>query len=1117
MKRRERRAPLSAAALTLLPLAVACFNLNAALLVTDGGTTNRTTGISLLPADLVVGTNAGNTTVNILGPNGAVSNASGHIGFNASSSTNKVTVQNSGAVWNNTGWLYVGNSGSRNSLIVSNAGKAFSSGGVIGSGGSNNQAIVTGSGSSWNITSFELDIGGAGSGNALLIANGGAVTNGIGSIGYQSGANSNQVTVTDSGSVWKLNDELSVGEVGAGNTLVVTNGGVVSGTSGYLGRYSDGNRMIVTGPNSTINLTGILWPGGVTGAGNTLLITNGGRVANDNGWIGSGGSSNQVAVTGNGSSWTNASELVVGGTGASGNQLTVETNSAVSCGTDTIIGQYSGAGNVLKLTGGTLAVGGALDVRRGTLQLDSGTATATTLWATNGANSSVVFHGGTLVTRGGAINNGSAFSVGHNSGYPAATWVVLSNATPTISGYLNVGSNAVNASLLLTNGGTLSTSGGQIGVNFGSGSVTVSGANSTWNNNGPLWVAQNASGSSLLIANGGTVSNTHCNLGYQGPGNAVTVSGANSVWNNGGLLTIGLGGGSGSLLVNSGASASANGMIVGGGSSANIRATVDGGTLRVTNGAVSAALDIRRGTNVLNAGLIEADQLLMTNVAGSFTFNGGTLITRGGTINNGQDFVVGANTGFAPATWDLRNNAITTVLANGLDFGSNTANATLLITNGATLSVGALTVNPAFSTRIGNNAVATNTLVVVSGVGSVWSNSAVLLLGRAGSFNTLLITNGGKVLNGDGVIGLIAGATSNQVTVSGAGSLWNNSTELQVGRSGSGSQLYVASGGSVTASNTFVGFDVASGNNLLRVTGGTFTVTNILDVRRGTLRLDSGTITTAALFATNGLSGQIAFNGGTLSVSNATVNNGAALAVGNGSTLTILQLLGNGLHTFANGLVVPVNGRLSGNGTVSGNLTAQANSVVYPGGSASLGRLVLSNSPALNGTVYVDISKNGAALTNDQIQVIAPLTYGGNLVVNKLGPTALASGDSIKLFIASNYAGAFNLVSLPILPTGLMWTNQLLLSGSLAVIPQTVPKISSVTQSGTNLVMKITGGAPGFDCFLYSTTNVALPMAAWQFVIYVPLDPQGQASITNAINFAQPQRYFRALVAQPGG
>jgi len=63
-------------------------------------------------------------------------------------------------------------------------------------------------------------------------------------------------------------------------------------------------------------------------------------------------------------------------------------------------------------------------------------------------------------------------------------------------------------------------------------------------------------------------------------------------------------------------------------SSSNSRVVVDGGSLTVTNGS-TARLDIKRGTNVLNAGLIDARVLLLTNALGRFEFNGGTLVTRG--------------------------------------------------------------------------------------------------------------------------------------------------------------------------------------------------------------------------------------------------------------------------------------------------------------------------------------------------------------------------------------------------------------------------------------------------------------------------------------------------------
>src|SRR3974377_1223633 len=82
------------AALLLVPLAPAALH---AQLVPDGGTTNITAAINL-PGNLTVGTNGGNTTVNIIGPGGAVSNFLCTIGLNGSSSSNKVSVQNSGAV-----------------------------------------------------------------------------------------------------------------------------------------------------------------------------------------------------------------------------------------------------------------------------------------------------------------------------------------------------------------------------------------------------------------------------------------------------------------------------------------------------------------------------------------------------------------------------------------------------------------------------------------------------------------------------------------------------------------------------------------------------------------------------------------------------------------------------------------------------------------------------------------------------------------------------------------------------------------------------------------------------------------------------------------------------------
>src|SRR5204862_3043393 len=97
-------------------------------------------------------------------------------------------------------------------------------------------------------------------------------------------------------------------------------------------------------------------------------------------------------------------------------------------------------------------------------------------------------------------------------------------------------------------------------------------------------------------------------------------------------------------------------------------------------------------------------------------------------------------------------------------------------------------------------------------------------------------------------------------------------------------------------------------------------------------------------------------------------------------------------------------------------------------------------------------------LMNDQIHVAAPLTYGASLVVSNLGPTALAIGDRFPLFSANSYAGAFSVVSLPLLPPGLGWTNKLLVDGSFEVVAVAVPKFTGISVSGTNVIMSGTNG-----------------------------------------------------------
>ena len=135
-------------------------------------------------------------------------------------------------------------------------------------------------------------------------------------------------------------------------------------------------------------------------------------------------------------------------------------------------------------------------------------------------------------------------------------------------------------------------------------------------------------------------------------------------------------------------------------------------------------------------------------------------------------------------------------------------------------------------------------------------------------------------------------------------------------------------------------------------------------MRSGTNRLDTGLIQIDRLRLTN-VAGRFELNGGNVSVGNSAVNNGQVFRVGNGVSPASLTLTGNGLHSFANGLTLPFNATLTGNGNVSGFVLVQPGGTIGPG--ASVGKIILSDSPSLQGATVMEISKNGASLTNDQM------------------------------------------------------------------------------------------------------------------------------------------------------
>jgi hypothetical protein len=180
-----------------------------------------------------------------------------------------------------------------------------------------------------------------------------------------------------------------------------------------------------------------------------------------------------------------------------------------------------------------------------------------------------------------------------------------------------------------------------------------------------------------------------------------------------------------------------------------------------------------------------------------------------------------------------------------------------------------------------------------------------------------------------------------------------------------------------------------------------------LEVRLGTLQLNSGTVTVNSLFATNGASSVVQFNGGTLRSAGTTVSNGVLFIVGNGTQSATLDLLG-GTHSFANGLTISSNATLTGEGTLLTPLTISSGGTLSAGHSP--GQLTLSNTVTLAGgaTFLVEMAGYAAGTGYDQLVVTGALTNNNaTLIVSLLSFTPTNGSQFVIIDNALSMVGTF--------------------------------------------------------------------------------------------------------------
>jgi T5SS/PEP-CTERM-associated repeat protein/autotransporter-associated beta strand protein len=569
------------------------------------------------------------------------------------------TVTGDGSMWNVLGELTVGDDGTGTLTIEdggqvrasyespSNDNDAFSIGSLSGSQG---DVMVTGDGSTLEIEG-PFKVGDAGHGT-LTIEDGGTAESADTYLGYQDGSQGD-VTVTSLGSQWSTG-KLVVGASGSGTLTIGNQGWVVT----------NGDAVLGSGASSTGTATvsgsgvGLGWsiegapPDTTSGIGNftigesgtgILTIEDGGSVDSIIGAStvgGNSGSQGTVLVTGQSSIWKTA-ELHVGysGTGT----VTVADGGSFDTGT-AILGYNAGSRGDVTVTGDEARWNSDSDIYVGY----SGTGTLTI--EDNGA---VVSQVGIIGYNRGSTGTVTVTGNGAATGGPTSTWLVDN---------LTVGSSG-NGNLTIENGGEVTTNEtSSVGLEKNStGTVTVTGAGSTWYQLGGLSVGVAGEGT-LSVEDGGQVLTDGGDsvIGTDdGAAGTVTVTGEGSKWDTSDhVVNVGFNG-QGTLNVEDGGSVSARTVVVGGsgeldGSTGRGDVTVTGegslletttlylgnggqGTLTVDDGGVVESADVLigfvvggSGTINLNGadgarGVLETAGIATIGGRGQINFNGGTL------------------------------------------------------------------------------------------------------------------------------------------------------------------------------------------------------------------------------------------------------------------------------------------------------------------------------------------------------------------------------------------------------------------------------------------------------------------------------------------------------------
>ena len=621
--------------------------------------------------------------------------------------------------------------------------------------------------------------------------------------------------------------------------------------------------------------------------------------------------------------------------------------------------------------------------------------------------------------------------------------------TLNVSGSNTLGASLINVgnlspgvgTLNVCGGGLVSDSIGYIGVLGGSvGYVNVSGTGSQWNTSGfnQLYIGDYGQGT-LSLSNGGVVSSYGALLGFQsGSSGTVTVAGVGSQWNNAASMYLGTLG-QGTLTVQSGgavnntfnlevAPADANGngtvLVTGAGSQLNIGLTtylgeVGQGTLTIQNGGVMN----NSGDLIVASNAASGTGAVTVTGVGSQLNNGGGMylgvygqatltIQAGGVVNNNYIFV-------------LADDATVTGVGSQLNIGDTmylgvTGQATLTIQNGGVVSSN--------GANIGYQSGTTGT-VTVTGAGSQWTNAGGLIVGDYGQ-GALTVQNGGGV----SAAGLDIGG-GGLINIQNGSSLWvagsvDNSGGISTGL---GSNV---GGNSVTITGTLTievnGSLIVDGPGDTASIGGLSNL-SFVDADRGSVLQVNGNVDNSGTMGT----GFLGSGGSSLIIGGTLTNESGALvaALTQGDVIDVGQLNNNGSVIVRTGATL--------------NLTNQPLGITDVVAGSFFDLFGTFNAGSKNGFYQLTSVESTLILENGQTTTSTPI--GGTFTVGSTGYVEVKTGTTFNINgnVTVNSGGIFS-VNDPF-PTTVNITGMLTnLGGQVNVIgPSAFLNVGGIGNGGT--------------------------------------------------------------------